>query len=157
MKLAWYYNNALGRPNKKKFIARSKSYFPIFSTIFFLFFDLHCSLLECYVQLITCLLSHCIPTATMVQLWYQLVFQGKSSLKLQFLIPKIIITNESFFLSQLTGKCFVRSLPALHQQFDLPAPFILHTDCPHYWRFHLPGCLFFFCLFPPFLFIFLGG
>lgn len=29
-------------------------------------------------------------------------------------------------------------LPALHQKFDLPAPFVLHTDCPHYWRFHLP-------------------
>ncbi|KAL3633833.1 Gamma aminobutyrate transaminase 3, chloroplastic [Castilleja foliolosa] len=26
VKLVWYYNNALGRPNKKKFIARSKSY-----------------------------------------------------------------------------------------------------------------------------------
>ncbi|ONM13949.1 adenosylmethionine aminotransferase1 [Zea mays] len=30
-------------------------------------------------------------------------------------------------------------LPALHQKFDLPAPFVLHTDCPHYWRYHLPG------------------
>lgn len=26
VKLVWYYNNALGRPNKKKFIARKKSY-----------------------------------------------------------------------------------------------------------------------------------
>ncbi|KVI08512.1 Aminotransferase class-III [Cynara cardunculus var. scolymus] len=26
VKLVWYYNNALGRPNKKKFIARSKAY-----------------------------------------------------------------------------------------------------------------------------------
>ncbi|RXH90217.1 hypothetical protein DVH24_032574 [Malus domestica] len=55
VKLVWYYNNALGRPDKKKFIARHKS------------------------------------------------------------------------------------LPALHQKFDLPAPFVLHTDCPHYWRHHLPG------------------
>ncbi|KAJ7960698.1 Gamma aminobutyrate transaminase mitochondrial-like [Quillaja saponaria] len=55
VKLVWYYYNALGKPNKKKFIARAKS------------------------------------------------------------------------------------LPALHQKFDLPAPFVLHTDCPHYWRFHLPG------------------
>lgn len=31
------------------------------------------------------------------------------------------------------------SLPALHQKFDLPAQFVLHTDCPHYWRYHLPG------------------
>ncbi|KAK8961422.1 hypothetical protein KSP40_PGU005507 [Platanthera guangdongensis] len=30
-------------------------------------------------------------------------------------------------------------LPALHEKFDLPLPFVLHTDCPHYWRFHLPG------------------
>ncbi|PRQ38373.1 putative transaminase [Rosa chinensis] len=32
-----------------------------------------------------------------------------------------------------------KSLPALHQKFDLPAPFVLHTDCPHYWRYHQPG------------------
>ncbi|KAK1400928.1 gamma aminobutyrate transaminase 1, mitochondrial [Heracleum sosnowskyi] len=30
-------------------------------------------------------------------------------------------------------------LPPMHQNFDLPAPFVLHTDCPHYWRYHLPG------------------
>ncbi|KAL6140352.1 hypothetical protein ACLB2K_058652 [Fragaria x ananassa] len=30
-------------------------------------------------------------------------------------------------------------LPALHQKFDLPAPFVYHTDCPHYWRYHQPG------------------
>uniref|UniRef100_A0A9I9E185 Uncharacterized protein n=1 Tax=Cucumis melo TaxID=3656 RepID=A0A9I9E185_CUCME len=30
-------------------------------------------------------------------------------------------------------------IPALHQQFDLPVPFVLHTDCPHFWRYHLPG------------------
>ncbi|KAL5064311.1 hypothetical protein RYX36_026048 [Vicia faba] len=27
----------------------------------------------------------------------------------------------------------------MHNNFDLPAPFVLHTDCPHYWRHHLPG------------------
>ncbi|KAH9624803.1 hypothetical protein KSS87_007541 [Heliosperma pusillum] len=68
VKLVWYYNNALGRPNKKKFIARSKSYH-----------------------------------------------------------------GSTLIAASLTG------LPALHQQFDLPAPFVLHTDCPHYWRYHLPG------------------
>lgn len=68
VKLVWYYNNALGRPNKKKFIARTKSY--------------HGS------TLISASLSGLMP---------------------------------------------------LHQKFDLPAPFVLHTDCPHYWRFHLPG------------------
>ncbi|XP_078428691.1 pyridoxal phosphate (PLP)-dependent transferases superfamily protein [Wolffia australiana] len=68
VKLVWYYNNALGRPDKKKFIARNKSY----------------------------------HGSTMIS-------------------------------ASLSG------LPALHQNFDLPAPFVLHTDCPHYWRFHLPG------------------
>nr|AFK39370.1 unknown [Lotus japonicus] len=68
VKLVWYYNNALGRPDKKKFIARSKSYH-----------------------------------------------------------------GSSLITASLSG------LPALHQKFDLPAPFVLHTDCPHYWRFHLPG------------------
>ncbi|KAK9682364.1 hypothetical protein RND81_10G068500 [Saponaria officinalis] len=68
VKLVWYYNNALGRPNKKKFIARSKSYH-----------------------------------------------------------------GSTLIAASLSG------LPALHQQFDLPAPFVLHTDCPHYWRYHLLG------------------
>jgi 4-aminobutyrate--pyruvate transaminase len=68
VKIVWYYNNALGRPNKKKFIARSKSYH-----------------------------------------------------------------GSTLIAASLSG------LTPLHQQFDLPAPFVLHTDCPHYWRFHLPG------------------
>uniref|UniRef100_M1C8Z7 Gamma aminobutyrate transaminase isoform3 n=1 Tax=Solanum tuberosum TaxID=4113 RepID=M1C8Z7_SOLTU len=68
VKLVWYYNNALGRPEKKKFIARTKSYH-----------------------------------------------------------------GSTLISASLSG------LPALHQQFDLPAPFVLHTDCPHYWRFHQPG------------------
>ncbi|KAL6541773.1 Gamma aminobutyrate transaminase 1, mitochondrial [Orobanche gracilis] len=68
VKLVWYYNNALGRPNKKKFIAHAKSYH-----------------------------------------------------------------GSTLISASLSG------LPALHQNFDLPAPFVLHTDCPHYWRSHLPG------------------
>ncbi|CAM8946637.1 unnamed protein product [Rhodiola kirilowii] len=68
VKLVWYYNNALGRPNKKKIISRIKSYH-----------------------------------------------------------------GSTMITASLSG------LPALHQKFDLPAPFVLHTDCPHYWRFHLPG------------------
>ncbi|XP_041995211.1 gamma aminobutyrate transaminase 3, chloroplastic isoform X2 [Salvia splendens] len=68
VKLVWYYNNALGRLDKKKFIARSKSYH-----------------------------------------------------------------GSTLIAASLSG------LPALHQKFDLPAPFILHTDCPHYWRFHQQG------------------
>ncbi|KAF5457946.1 hypothetical protein F2P56_022017 [Juglans regia] len=68
VKLVWYYKNALGRSNKKKFIAREKSYH-----------------------------------------------------------------GSTLISASLSG------LPALHQKFDLPAPFVLHTDCLHYWRFHLPG------------------
>ncbi|KAF2305764.1 hypothetical protein GH714_008117 [Hevea brasiliensis] len=68
VKLVWYYNNALGRPDKKKIIARAKSYH-----------------------------------------------------------------GSTLISASLSG------LPALHQKFDLPAPFVLHTDCPHYWRYHLPG------------------
>ncbi|KAE8676833.1 Gamma-aminobutyrate transaminase 1 [Hibiscus syriacus] len=68
VKLVWYYNNALGRPKKKKFIARAKSYH-----------------------------------------------------------------GSTLISASLSG------LPPLHQNFDLPAPFVLHTDCPHYWRYHLPG------------------
>ncbi|KAK9196430.1 hypothetical protein WN943_004558 [Citrus x changshan-huyou] len=68
VKLVWYYNNALGKPNKKKFIARQKSYH-----------------------------------------------------------------GSTLIAASLSG------LPALHQKFDLPAPFVLHTDCPHYWRYAHPG------------------
>ncbi|CAL5212459.1 unnamed protein product [Lathyrus oleraceus] len=68
VKIVWYYNNALGRPNKKKFIARNKAYH-----------------------------------------------------------------GSTMIAASLSG------LPAMHKNFDLPAPFVLHTDCPHYWRYHLPG------------------
>ncbi|CDY25006.1 hypothetical protein HID58_049524 [Brassica napus] len=63
----WFgiYNNALGRPEKKKFIARKKSY------------------------------------------------------------------HSSILISA--------SLSSAASNFDLPAPFVWHTDCPHYCRFHLPG------------------
>ncbi|XP_015635717.1 probable gamma-aminobutyrate transaminase 2, mitochondrial isoform X2 [Oryza sativa Japonica Group] len=68
VKLVWYYNNALGRPNKKKIIAQSQAYH-----------------------------------------------------------------GSTLISASLSG------LPAMHLKFDLPAPFVLHTDCPHYWRFGLPG------------------
>ncbi|KAH0903967.1 hypothetical protein HID58_043470 [Brassica napus] len=81
VKLVWYYNNALGRPEKKKFIARKKS-------------------------------SECSYNCG------AMIFRYHGS---------------TLISASLSG------LPALHQNFDLPAPFVLHTDCPHYWRFHLPG------------------
>jgi 4-aminobutyrate--pyruvate transaminase len=68
VKLMWYYNNALGRPNKKKIIARIKGY-------------------------------HGVTVAS----------------------------------ASLTG------LPANHRDFDLPIANILHTDCPHHYRFAEPG------------------
>lgn len=68
IKLIWYYNNALGRPEKKKIISRIKAY-------------------------------HGVTIAA----------------------------------GSLTG------LPFAHQDFDLPLPGILHTDCPHHYRFAEPG------------------
>lgn len=68
VKLVWYYNNALGRPEKKKIISRIKAY-------------------------------HGVTVAS----------------------------------ASLTG------LPANHRDFDLPIDGILHTDCPHHYRFAEPG------------------
>ena len=64
IKLIWYYNNALGRPQKKKIIARKRGY-------------------------------HGVTVAT----------------------------------ASLTG------LPANHIDFDLPIDRMVHTDCPHWWRY----------------------
>ena len=68
VKLVWYYNNALGRPEKKKIIARQRGY-------------------------------HGVTVAS----------------------------------ASMTG------LPANHTDFDLPIANILHTDCPHYYRFGEDG------------------
>jgi 4-aminobutyrate--pyruvate transaminase len=68
IKLVWYYNNALGRPNKKKIIARLRGY-------------------------------HGVTVAA----------------------------------ASLTG------LPNNHRDFDLPIANILHTDCPHHYRFAEAG------------------
>jgi 4-aminobutyrate--pyruvate transaminase len=68
VKLVWYYNNALGRPRKKKIISRTKAY-------------------------------HGVTVAS----------------------------------ASLTG------LPNNHRDFDLPIQNILHVECPHFYRFGLPG------------------
>jgi 4-aminobutyrate---pyruvate transaminase len=68
VKLAWYYNNALGRSHKKKIISRNKAY-------------------------------HGVTVAS----------------------------------ASLTG------LPNNHRDFDLPIADILHVECPHFYRFGLPG------------------
>ena len=68
IKLIWYYNNALGRPEKKKIVARIKGYHGV-----------------------------------------------------------------------TVGTASLTSLPHLHRDFDLPIARILHTDCPHHYRFGRPG------------------
>ncbi|KAJ1268207.1 hypothetical protein BS78_07G119200, partial [Paspalum vaginatum] len=77
VKLVWYYNNALGRPKKKK--------------------------------------NHCTDT---ILSYIQLVN---------------LYHGTTFISASLSG------LPVMHQDFDLPRHFVLHTDCPHFWRFHAPG------------------
>jgi len=68
VKMIWYYNNAIGRPEKKKIIARIKGY-------------------------------HGVTVAA----------------------------------ASMTG------LPMCHRDFDLPIARILHTECPHYYRYAKPG------------------
>jgi 4-aminobutyrate---pyruvate transaminase len=68
VKLVWYYNNALGRPRKKKIFSRTKSY-------------------------------HGVTVAS----------------------------------ASLTG------LANNHRDFDLPIANIMHVECPHFYRFGLPG------------------
>lgn len=68
IKIAWYYNNALGRRNKKKIISRMRAYH-----------------------------------------------------------------GSTIAAGSLTGQHH------LHEGFDLPLPMILHTDCPHYWKWGLEG------------------
>lgn len=68
VKLAWYYNNARGKPEKKKIISRNKAYHGV-----------------------------------------------------------------TIMTGSLTG------LPTFHRGFDLPVDGVLHTDCPHYYRFGQPG------------------
>jgi 4-aminobutyrate--pyruvate transaminase len=68
MKLVWYYNNALGRPNKKKIVSRIKGY-------------------------------HGVTIAS----------------------------------ASLTG------LPNNHRDFDLPIANVVHTDCPHHYRYAAAG------------------
>lgn len=68
IKLVWYYNNALGRPEKKKIISRVKAYHGV-----------------------------------------------------------------TLMAASLTG------LPNNHRDFDLPFDGVLHTDCPHYYRFGEDG------------------
>jgi 4-aminobutyrate--pyruvate transaminase len=51
---------------------------------------------------------------------------------------KIIARHKSYHGSTLSAAS-LSGLTPLHTGFDLPASFVLHTDCPHYWRYHLPN------------------
>jgi 4-aminobutyrate--pyruvate transaminase len=68
VKIIWYFNNAVGRPLKKKIISRQRGYHGV-----------------------------------------------------------------TLYTAGLTG------LPNNHRDFDLPLPGILHAECPHHYRFALPG------------------
>ncbi len=68
IKLVWYYNNAIGRPRKKKIIARQRAYHGV-----------------------------------------------------------------------TLGAAGLSGLPSFHRNFDLPLPFVLHTDAPYYYRGAQPG------------------
>jgi 4-aminobutyrate---pyruvate transaminase len=68
IKLVWYYNNATGKPRKKKIISRQKAYHGV--TI---------------------------------------------------------------------GSAGLTGLPPYHAHFDVPLPWVRHTDCPHYYRGAEPG------------------
>ena len=68
IKLIWYMNNVLGRPEKKKIISRDRGYH-----------------------------------------------------------------GSGLMTGSLTG------LPLFHNAFDLPLPRVLHTQCPHYWKFAEAG------------------
>ncbi|KAG0594533.1 hypothetical protein M758_UG086200 [Ceratodon purpureus] len=51
---------------------------------------------------------------------------------------KIIAREKSYHGSTLSAAS-LSGLTPLHTGFDLPASFVLHTDCAHYWRYHLPN------------------
>uniref|UniRef100_A0A0D9YL98 Uncharacterized protein n=1 Tax=Oryza glumipatula TaxID=40148 RepID=A0A0D9YL98_9ORYZ len=58
--------------------------------------------------------------------------------------PSLDLAKEliSMFTAREMGKVFFTNSGSEandSQDFDLPGRFVLHTDCPHYWRFHLPG------------------
>jgi 4-aminobutyrate--pyruvate transaminase len=56
------------------------------------------------------------------------------SLPFKYLLVEII-----FKFINVQGSCLLDRLTSLQKGFDLPVSFVLHTDCPHYWRYHLPG------------------
>ncbi len=55
---------------------------------------------------------------------------------------KYLLVEIIFKFTNVQGSCLLGRLTSLQKGFDLPVSFVLHTDCPHYWRYHLPGRIF---------------
>lgn len=107
------------------------------------------------------LLFMCACVCVLFSVWliYHHVCRLQTDTTGQLSFPRVSLGNQLIcseqsviFVSSIRYvNIFFCSLPALHQKFDLPAPFVLHTDCPHYWRFHLPGPYFSYMSFYPYL------
>lgn len=52
---------------------------------------------------------------------------------------KKIISRRKAYHGVTVATASLTGLPFNHRDFDLPITNILHTDCPHYWRFSEPG------------------
>ena len=52
---------------------------------------------------------------------------------------KKIISRWSGYHGTTVASASLTGLPAFHKHFDLPMPGVLHTDCPHHYRFAEPG------------------
>ena len=52
---------------------------------------------------------------------------------------KKIISRTKAYHGVTVAAGSLTGLPAIHKDFDLPIAGILHTDCPHYYRFGQPG------------------
>lgn len=120
MKLVWYYNNALGRPNKKKFIALEKSYVRVLNWCGYLPIFSWSNSKAPYI------LFH-ILVGTMGRLSYQLVFLGGINLHATFSTENLLFffsrnrkSNQRTFVSDF--QCCIKVLICLlHLCFTLIA------------------------------------
>ena len=52
---------------------------------------------------------------------------------------KKIVSRQRAYHGVTIAAGSITGLERNHRDFDLPIPGVLHTDCPHHWRFCLPG------------------
>lgn len=64
--------------------------------------------------------------------WYYNNARGRSK-------KKRIISRQKAYHGVTIASASLTGLPGNHRDFDLPLPFVLHTDCPHHYRFAEPG------------------